>query len=126
VRLLIGGESLISEFHIRRELQALRLMPGPPTKRARALLRFARKVDLGAQQMAVLSQCFFREGDAVRGARFGEAESRLRAMQEEAREGARAALRTRSRPPDLRHETIDDALRSRESPAVYDPWKVNL
>lgn len=95
VRSLIGGESVINECRLRRELNTLRVGVGSPMMKARSFVRYARRVEDGQARLISLSAAFFRAGDESKGAFFLEAARRLLRMGREARNCARVALHAR-------------------------------
>jgi len=83
---------LIDEFKIRAQVAGIEASPQPPIRKARLILRLARRIRSAATSLAALSQRSFRDGDALRGARMREATQRLIATHEEVRAHAGAAL----------------------------------
>jgi len=98
----VGPEKrLIDEFKIRAQVAGIEASPQPPIRKARLILRLARRIRSAAASLAALSQRSFRDGDTLRGARMREATQRLIATHEEVRAHAGAAL-AEGRPQERR------------------------
>lgn len=83
---------MLSEFRLRREIESAEKAPESPIRKAKALLRIAKRVRRGAVQMDELSDWYFKNGDPLRGARFGEAREQLLETHREVRRRAASAL----------------------------------
>lgn len=85
---------MVTEFEIRRELATVESLRLDGLKKARRLLRIARRVRAGAFKMAHLSLVKLQEGDAESAARFRTAARRLVDLHDEIRGNAGATLRS--------------------------------
>ena len=90
-------QGLIEEFKIRAKVAGIEASTQPPIRKARLILRLARRVRSAAKTLGALSQRSFREGDALRGARMREATDRLIETHSELRAHADAALHEEGR-----------------------------
>ena len=86
---------MVSEFGIRQELKAIELVPAPPLRRARRIVRLARTARRGAIQMARLGRALAHAGDAGGSLRFLNASRQLAALHDELRACAQAWLPAR-------------------------------
>lgn len=92
-----GGQRLVTEFEIRRELAAIDTSRFVGLGKARRLIRIARKVRSGAFAMAHMSLRKLREGDDDSAARFRLAARRLVDLHDEIRDQAKECLHTNDR-----------------------------
>ncbi len=86
---------MITEFRIRQELEAIGRLPDPSTKRARRLLRLARRVREGAVNLRRLSHWSSGCGDGAGEVRFHNAMQHLIELHDQIREQARAEFADR-------------------------------
>lgn len=82
----------MNEFRIRQELRDIELLPTPPLRRARQILKLRREARLGAVQMEGFSRLFLEAGDGDRAGRFRAAAKRMEKLSEDLRHCARAWL----------------------------------
>ncbi|RYG25629.1 hypothetical protein EON82_06450 [bacterium] len=85
-------QGLIEEFKIRAQVAGIEASTEPPMRKARLILRLARRIRAAAKTLGALSVRSFREGDALRGARMREATDRLIDTHAELRAHADKAL----------------------------------
>lgn len=83
---------MVTEFEIRREIAAIDSSSIDGVRKARKLLRLARRVQNGALTLAHLSLRKLQEGDGDAAARFRTAARRLVDLHDEIRVSARATL----------------------------------
>lgn len=86
---------MVSEFGIRQELKEIELLPAPPLRRARRIVRLARTARREAIQMAILGRNLAETGDAPGAFRFVQAARQFAALHEELRACAQTWLPTR-------------------------------
>lgn len=89
---------MFSEFNVRADVSHVEALDARPLRKARMLLRIARKVRAAASRLGILSRHHYGIEDPLGGARFQEASNRLFTLYIEVRAHARAALRTASEP----------------------------
>lgn len=83
---------MFSEFNVNAEVSRVEALDVNPVRKARMLLRIARRAKSAARRLVMLSQHHFRIGDPLCGARFREAAQRLCGVHEDVRRRAGAAL----------------------------------
>lgn len=83
---------MVNEFRIRQELRAIELLPAPPLRRARQILKLRREARLGAAQLEGFSRLFLEAGDSDRAVRFLAASKRMTKLSQDLRSCACAWL----------------------------------
>lgn len=83
---------LIDEFKIQKQVAGIEASGQPPIRKARLILRLARRIRAAAQSLGALSQRSFRDGDSLRAARMREGAERLIDTHAQVRSHAAAAL----------------------------------
>ncbi len=103
---------MIDEFKIRKQVAGIAASPEPPLRKARLILRLARRVRAAAHALGGHSRQSFREGDTLRAARMREATERLIDTHAEIRAHAGAAL------AESRLTLVEQSLRDSKPAAV--------
>ena len=83
---------MIDEFKIQKQVAGIEASGQPPIRKARLILRLARRIRAAARSLGAHSLASFREGDALRAARMREGADRLNDAHAEVRSHAAAAL----------------------------------
>lgn len=89
---------MIDEFKIRKQVAGIEASDKPPLRKARLILRLARRIRAAARTLAFQGQRSFREGDALRGARMREGADRLIETHAQVRAHAKEALSEDAEP----------------------------
>lgn len=93
---------MIDEFKIQKQVAGIAASPEPPLRKARLILRLARRVRDAARALGGHSHRSFQDGDTLRAARMREAGDRLIETHAEIRAKAGAALAEPMRSADSR------------------------
>jgi hypothetical protein len=83
---------LIDELQLQQELNILRANTAAPMSRARAFVRFARRVEVRQAHLVCLSMAFYGVGNGAMGTLFFDNARRLSRLCQEARQRARILL----------------------------------
>ena len=83
---------MIDEFKIQKQVAGIEASAQPPLRKARLILRLARRIRSAARNLALQGQRSFRDGDPMRGARMHEGAERLIETHAQVRAHAKEAL----------------------------------